>query len=184
MSTVAMGDTEVADPQLGVFSNRYLHERLPREAARARGSGQSLSIVMADIDRLKQVNGTYSYETGDAVLQHVVGLMRAALRQGDWMARYGGEEFVIVLPETHLDGAYAAAERMRRRCADNPFALPTSQLLVTASFGVACVDAFDEPLRDMNAMLQDVGQALRASKQAGRNRVTCGPSRPVRIRAS
>jgi two-component system cell cycle response regulator len=177
-------DLELTDPQLGIFNNRYLYQTLPRHAAHARSSGQSLSVVMADVDLLKQINVNHGHETGDAVLQHVVSLMRSALRQADWIARYGGEEFVIVLPDTHLDGAYAAAERMRRRCAERAFALSTSQFIVTSSFGVACIDALIESDEDVNAMLQDAGEALRESKRGGRNRVTCGPSRPVRIRSS
>jgi two-component system cell cycle response regulator len=179
-----MLDTELTDPQLGIPNSSYLFRTLPLDAARCRSRGQSLSVVMADVDRLKQINETHGHETGDAVLQHVVTLMRLALRHADWMARYGGEEFVIVLPETHLDGAYSAAERMRRRCAENPFVLQTSQVVVTASFGVACIDALTET-QDVNAMLQDAGDALSESKRAGRNRVTCGStSRSVRIRGS
>lgn len=176
-----MSDPELIDSLLGVFNNRYLYETLPLEAARARGGGRSLAVVMADLDRLKQINAAHGHETGDAVLQHVASLMRSSLRQGDWMARYGGEEFVVVLPETHLDGAYAAAERMRRRCAEKPFALPTAQLIVTASFGVACIDALTVPTQDVNVMLQDAEDALRESKRAGRNRVTCGRTATHRV---
>jgi two-component system, cell cycle response regulator len=177
-------DLELTDPQLGIFNNRYLYQTLPVHAAHARSGGQSLSVVMADVDHLTEINTTHGHETGDAVLQHVVSLIRSALRHADWVARRGGEEFVIVLPDTHLDGAYAAAERMRRRCAENPFTLPASQFVVTASFGVACIDAVIKSDEDVNAMLQDAGDALHASKRAGRNRVTCGPARPVRIRSA
>jgi two-component system, cell cycle response regulator len=176
-----MADAELTDPLLGIFNNRYLYETLPLVAGRARAGGRSLSVVMADVDRLKHINAAYGHGTGDAVLQHVVSLMRSSLRHADWMARYGGEEFVVVLPETHIEGAYAAAERMRRRCAEKPFALPPSQVVVTASFGVACIEATSP--QDVNAMLQDAGAALRESKLAGRNRVTCGPSRPARTGA-
>jgi two-component system cell cycle response regulator len=165
----------VTDPLLGIFNRRYLHERLPLEAARTRRYGQSLSVVMADLDHFKTINDTYGHQAGDVVLQHTVALARRALRQSDWMARYGGEEFVIVLPDTPLLGAYAAAERMRRLCAETAVELAGIQLVVTASFGVATIDGVAPSNDDGEAMLRQADKALYESKRAGRNRVTCGP---------
>jgi len=96
----------------------------------------------------------------------------------DWIARYGGEEFVIVLPETPLLGAHAVAERMRRLCSETPLQLPETQLLVTASFGVATIDGVPPSNEDAEAILRDADKALYESKRAGRNRVTCGPKIP------
>src|SRR5262249_26750728 len=128
------------DPGLGIYNSRYLYDSLARETARARHSSRSVSLIIAGLDELQQIIETHGQDTSAALLQHAVNLTRSALRQGDWMARHEEREFAIVLPETHLDGAYSAAERMRRRCTENPFALPTSQLIFTASFGVACID--------------------------------------------
>jgi two-component system, cell cycle response regulator len=165
----------VTDPLLGIFNRRYLHERLPVEAVRTRRYGQSLSVVMADLDHFKTINDTYGHQAGDAVLQHAVTLARRALRQSDWMARYGGEEFVIVLPDTPLLGAYAAAERMRRMFAETAVELANTQLVVTASFGVATIDGVAPSNDDGEALLRQADKALYESKRAGRNRVTCGP---------
>lgn len=169
----------VTDPLLGTFNRRYLHERLPQEAARSRRYEQPLSLVMADLDHFKKINDTYGHQSGDLVLQHAVDLARSALRVSDWIARYGGEEFVIVLPETPLLGAYAVAERMRRMCSETPVELPGTRLLVTASFGVATIDGVAASSEDAEAMLRQADQALYESKRAGRNRVTCGPKTPV-----
>jgi len=169
----------VTDPLLGIFNRRYLHERLPQEAARSRRYGQPLSLVMADLDHFKKINDTYGHQAGDLVLQHAANLARSALRGSDWIARYGGEEFVIVLPETPLLGAYAVAERMRRLVCDTPLEFPEFRLLVTASFGVATIDGVYPSNEDADAMLRAADKALYESKRAGRNRVTCGPKTPV-----
>jgi diguanylate cyclase (GGDEF)-like protein len=168
----------VTDPLLGIFNRRYLHDRLPQEAARSRRYGESLSVVMADLDQFKKINDTYGHQTGDAVLQHVVTLARSALRQSDWIVRYGGEEFVIVLPETPLLGAYSVAERMRRKCAETPLEIPERKIVVTASFGVATIDGVHPSQEDGEALLREADKALYESKRAGRNRVTCGPKTP------
>jgi two-component system, cell cycle response regulator len=179
----------VIDPLLEIFNRRYLHERLPREAIRSRRYGQSLSVIMADLDHFKRINDTYGHQTGDVVLQHAVAMARSALRQSDWMARYGGEEFVIVLPETPLLGAYAVAERMRELCAETPVEIRETKLVVTASFGVATIDGVpsctDDGVppctEDAEAMLREADKALYESKRAGRNRVTCGPRGPEAV---
>lgn len=163
----------VTDPLVGIFNRRYLHERLPQETARARRYGHSLSVVMADLDHFKRINDTYGHQAGDTVLQQTVAVARRALRQPDWIARYGGEEFVFVLLETHLEGAYAVAERMRRLCSENPVVLPTAEVNVTASFGVASLDCVPPSRDDAELMLREADKALYESKRAGRNRVTC-----------
>jgi two-component system, cell cycle response regulator len=168
----------VTDSLLGIFNRRYLHERLPQESARSRRYGKPLSLVMADLDHFKKINDTHGHQTGDLVLQHAVNLARTALRGSDWIARYGGEEFVIVLPDTALPGAYSVAERMRRLCSETPVELPETQLLVTASFGVATIDGVTPSGGDADAMLRDADKALYESKRAGRNRITCGPKIP------
>jgi two-component system cell cycle response regulator len=174
----------VTDPLLEVFNRRYLHDRLPQETTRARRHGHPLSVIMADLDHFKKINDSHGHHAGDAVLQHAVNVVRSALRQSDWMARYGGEEFVIVLPETHIQGAYSVAERLRRMCAENPVALSTGPLSVTASFGVSSIDGVppSHPDSEADALLREADAALYESKRAGRNRVTCAPpSAPTHI---
>lgn len=165
----------VTDPLLGIFNRRYLHEQLPQEAARARRYGRAVSVVMADLDHFKRIDDTYGHQAGDVVLRHAIALARSTLRQSDWMARYGEEEFVIVLPETTRLGAYAAAERMRRLCAETPVRLGGTQFVVTVSFGVATIDDVPGSNEDAEAVLREADAALCESKRAGRNRVTCGP---------
>ena len=75
----------------------------------------------------------------------------------------------------HFQTAYAAAERMRRLCADTPIEVPESKLVVTASFGVSTIDGVPVTNEDADAMLRQADTALYESKRAGRNRVTCGP---------
>ena len=144
--------------------------------ARARRDSHPLSVIIADLDQLTTINNTYGEDTLRAVLGQIFGLARSTLRQSDWLARYEGQEFAIVLPETHLEGAYAVAERMRRLCAETPVVLSDNQLVVTASFGVACMDAVPASTSDADVILHEADRALGESKVKGRNRVTCGPN--------
>jgi two-component system, cell cycle response regulator len=163
----------VTDPLLGIYNRRYLREHLPEEASRARRYGTSLSVVMVDLDHFKNINDTYGHEAGDAVLQHCATAARSSLRSSDWMARYGGEEFVIVLPETHIQGAYAVAERIRRQCAETPISIPTGQISITASFGAASLEGIVNGEESTDTILREADKALYESKRNGRNMVTC-----------
>ena len=164
----------VTDPLLGIFNRRYLHTGLREEIARARRYERPLAIAIADLDHFKAINDSYGHQTGDAVLQHVVSLAQSALRQPtDWIARYGGEELVIVLPETDAEGAVAVAHRIRNRCMQTPAILPAGRIFVTASFGVAALDAWVVSDDDGDALLQEADKALYQSKDSGRNQVTC-----------
>lgn len=131
---------------------------------RVRRTGESLSVLMIDIDFFKRINDTYGHATGDAVLQQLAAAARHILRRQDFMARYGGEEFVIMMPGTDLAGALLLGEKLRAHIAAAAF--PGANQ-VTASFGCAEYCA-DENLHDLVARA-DV--ALYQAKREGRNRV-------------
>jgi diguanylate cyclase (GGDEF)-like protein len=126
---------------------------------------------MLDIDHFKAINDRYSHQTGDAVLQTVARLLRHQARDVDVIARYGGEEFALILPETPLDEAVAAADRLRRAIAAYPWAADYPDLAVTVSIGVVAGEPGDCPA----AALRRADAYLYEAKRRGRNR-TVGPA--------
>ncbi|AFK53093.1 GGDEF family protein [Tistrella mobilis KA081020-065] len=162
------------DHLTGIPSRRYLDAALAREIRRARRSGQTLSVVMADIDRFKSYNDRYGHPAGDDCLRLVAQAAAAALGRGeDELCRYGGEEFVAILPGSDLDGAARVAERMRQAVAD--LAIPHDDVPsghVTISLGVAGLPPRDiGSQRDRDALIAAADRALYAAKAAGRDRV-------------
>jgi len=163
----------ITDSLAGTFNRRYLNDQLVREVERARRYGRPLSAVMADLDRFKRINDERGHATGDEVLRLFADLSKSVIRPSDWIARYGGEEFVIVMPETDVNGAARAAEKIREACAGTPMALATGPLEVTASFGVAGLSQVPQSAESAaNALLREADEALYESKHEGRNRVT------------
>ena len=164
----------VTDPLLGIFNRRYLHYKLREEIARARRYQRPLAVLMADLDKFKTINDQHGHHAGDVVLQHMVALASSVLRQPvDWIARYGGEEFVIVLPETQAPEAVAVAEKIRCLYAATPAVLPSGEVCVTASFGVAMLDDATSLDEVGDHLLREADRALYQSKNGGRDRVTC-----------
>ena len=103
--------SQAATDSLTGLGNRWsFDEELALEWRRAHRIGDSLSLVLLDLDDFKQVNDTHGHPAGDAVLRVVGELLQAGVRQIDLAARYGGEEFVVLAPESDLKGARAARQ--------------------------------------------------------------------------
>ena len=86
------------DPKTGLFNARHFAAALAEEIGRARRFERPMSLIMADLDLLRDINNTYGHLAGDAVLKGIAEVFRAQLRHYDVPARFGGEEFSILLP--------------------------------------------------------------------------------------
>lgn len=162
----------VRDGLTGVFNRRHLDEQLPSELARARRTGQPISVAMIDLDNFKRINDSVGHSLGDRALQGVADVITGLLRQSDILARYGGEEFAIVFPDTGEEAAAAACERIRAAIEARDWTDVSPNLGVTASFGVAQANA----TCDAGSLLDEADARLYAAKAAGRNRVVAGTS--------
>jgi diguanylate cyclase (GGDEF)-like protein len=126
------------DPLTGFFNHRYLHERMGEEVVRSQRGKRPLSVLMLDLDDFKLVNDTFGHLFGDKVLTWVAELIRATLRLSDVPARYGGDEFAVILPDTDLDEARRAAERILDAFRDRPFVGESrGPVPIGASIGIA-----------------------------------------------
>jgi diguanylate cyclase (GGDEF)-like protein len=157
------------DALTGVYNRRKLTELLDNEVKRALRYKQRFGLVMLDIDHFKKINDTHGHLVGDEAIKHVAQRAVATLRTTDVVARYGGEEFVVFLPGEDAEGAALAAERLRE-AARKPFkTLADVDLTLTISLGVT---GFRPEAAEPKALLAEADQALYASKQGGRNRVS------------
>jgi diguanylate cyclase (GGDEF)-like protein len=151
-----------------LHNRRFLDERLPIEISRARREGQTLSVVMIDVDNFKQLNDTQGHDAGDQVLQLIASTLRGAVRASDLACRYGGEEFTVVMPGVD---AHGAAQKMRSICAmlrESPITYRGAYLTFTVSAGVAEIPAAGG---SPEGVLRAADAALYRAKQAGRDRV-------------
>jgi two-component system, cell cycle response regulator len=153
------------------LNHRAIYDRLTEELERARRYRHPLSVVLCDLDHFKEVNDTHGHLAGDAVLREGAAALRRCLRATDVLGRYGGEEFLAVLPQTDLDAARLAAERLRQGLESlSVQLLAGSEVRITASFGVAARDELPAPQSgDLLVSLAD--RRLYEAKAAGRNRV-------------
>ncbi len=156
------------DPLTGIRNRRQFFAEAEREMGRAVRYGRPLAVLMLDLDRFKRVNDRYGHHAGDAVLLGCVQACQQSLRDTDILGRLGGEEFAVVLLETDLDDALAAAERLRRAVAEMAVPFGGQDLRCTVSIGLALHGPGDTAFDDI---LRRADGALYAAKEAGRNRV-------------
>ncbi len=160
----------MTDALTGAGNRRFLEMTLGREVERARRYGRGLAVLMADVDRFKNVNDLLGHDGGDQVLVDLCRRMETSIRADvDTLVRYGGEEFVVVLPESNEEGAVAAAERMREVVGSTAFGAAEAEALnVTISVGVACYPRDGQTAEDL---VRAADLSMYRAKRLGRNRV-------------
>lgn len=156
------------DALTGLSNRGRFDTFLAEQFTHALAAGAPLSLIMFDLDRFKSINDQHGHQSGDAVLQAVARLVRAATRQQDLAARFGGEEMAIVVVGASRSEAVAMAEAVRREVASNPVECGRITLPVTISAGVASVEP-GSPFREPGHLLKAADLALYAAKNAGRN---------------
>ncbi|WP_313624270.1 sensor domain-containing diguanylate cyclase [Achromobacter sp.] len=153
----------MTDPMTGLLNRRALHERIDGLVA----AGDPFAVIALDLDHFKQVNDVHGHPTGDKVLVTLTKTLQDCVRADDKPFRIGGEEFVVMVPAATSERAVQTAERIRAAVAARP--MPDGVGAVTVSVGVALWPRDGE---SPQAVVKCADQALYASKQAGRNRVT------------
>jgi len=164
-------DLATTDGLTKLFVHRYFQLMLDAEIQRSRRYSRPFSLAMIDIDDFKRFNDTYGHQLGDEVLRAVARTIRRNTRNVDVSARYGGEEFVIIFPETDLDAALTAAEKVRRCVEQTAVPHAGGNLKVTISLGLA---AFPRHAQTKDDLIRSADGALYASKREGKNRVSVG----------
>ena len=163
----------ISDSLTGLTNRRRFFDLAEAEIAKALRYSRPLAIMMFDLDFFKHVNDNYGHTSGDAVLRMVAEATRETVRLPDIPARYGGEEFVVLFPETPVRAAMTVAERLRKRIAVTPVRTEQGSITITASFGLnAHLDKTAASERMLLEFIDGADQAMYASKNAGRNRVT------------
>jgi len=126
-----------------------------------------VAVILFDLDRFKAVNDTYGHPGGDAVLRHVVAVVRRHVRESDTLCRWGGEEFLILLDDCDHARASVCAETIRTAIKQEPVQYGRERIEVTVSVGVAVL----QPGEDALSLIARADAHLYAAKRGGRDQV-------------
>lgn len=165
------------DALTGLANRRFAERRMQSDRARALRHPEALSVATIDLDHFKRVNDTWGHACGDLVLVAVARALQEELRGADLGARFGGEEFLAVLPGTGHRQALRVAERIRERIGGLEIATPHGIVRVTASLGIATLEAGES----IDALLARADAALYRAKAEGRNRCIAATHPAARV---
>ena len=157
------------DPLTGIYNRNRFPSAMRDFTKIARDTGEPLSLVMFDIDHFKSINDTYGHDAGDEVLYGFSQKILSFLDRRHVLIRWGGEEFILLCLHYDGDQAKAFADQIREGVAEAHL-LPERQ--VTCSGGVGVWNGSSD---DTTTLVKRADTALYASKENGRNRITCEP---------
>ena len=157
------------DPKTELPNMKHWNELAAVEVERARRFRRPLSVLLADLDLLRDINNRHGHLVGDQMIRRVADAIRGALRDYDVPARFGGDEFAVLMPETTLSEAMIVAERIRRGVeAIELKASDGATVAVSLSIGAALFPASG---RTPSELLAAADRAVYQAKALGRNRV-------------
>ena len=158
------------DPLTQIWNRRAFD----KEIARIYNSGKGIlfnALILADIDRFKNINDRFGHPVGDKIIQIVANIFQTGVRSDIFVARTGGEEFALIVEGASEDTTYEIADRIRVLVEQTPFANSQSganHCPVTVSMGLCMASEATSP----EELYTKADQALYRSKVSGRNRVT------------
>lgn len=154
------------DPLTSLWNRSYCLNRLQEELNRTRRSGGTFSVLMIDLDHFKAINDDLGHLVGDDYLTAFSEMLLRHTRCSDVACRYGGDEFFVILPDTPIEGAVSAAEKLNRR-ANEIIIHPKYPLQISIGICNACETA--ECVEDI---INCADTALYQAKKEGRNRAS------------
>jgi diguanylate cyclase (GGDEF)-like protein len=155
------------DGLTGLVNHKTFYEILEKELWRSRRYGGQISLIMVDIDNLKNINDAYGHRAGDKAIWEISRRIKECIRQIDTAARYGGDEFAVILLNTSLEDAIIVAQRMVDAVSNSQTTWQKEQIPLSISVGLGQYDAETTPEDITNRS----DQALYMAKQAGKNTV-------------
>ncbi|GAP20154.1 diguanylate cyclase [Leptolinea tardivitalis] len=156
----------ITDILTGLYNRRGFEELGQREIHRSIRTSAPLSMLLVDVDYLKNINDTYGHTAGDDVIKKVANCCKKTFRQIDLITRFGGDEFAIILPDTPQDHAREAAERLRKTIETAIMVFDEQSIPLSASIGVA---SFDKNMNTIHQLFECADRALYSAKKRGRN---------------
>jgi len=163
-------DKSYCDAITGINNRWFFEDNVKRCLQSLSRPGNSLSLLMIDIDYFKKFNDTYGHLEGDRCLALVANaIKRTVTRVNDFVARYGGEEFVVVLPNTDEKGARVIAEKLHENVRECNIPHAGSAVASRVTVSVGCVTGSVDRQQSERDYIKQADEMLYASKQNGRN---------------
>lgn len=175
-------ELSLKDPLTGLSNRRHFHAALVRQIESVARSGESVLLLLLDIDHFKNINDTHGHLAGDQVLRAIGHCLGRCVRPVDTVARYGGEEFAIILPNCRPLFGRTLAERIRQAVSDLCVQVsPLLSIQVTISIGGAYAPEWVRSTPDL--WIERADTQLYRAKSNGRNQACIDQPQAISVSA-
>jgi diguanylate cyclase (GGDEF)-like protein len=187
IQNVRLYEMAAMDPLTGVHARRFFETWIRKELHSAYRNPQPISLLMVDVDHLKEVNDKAGHLGGDQALRRVGEALRGAIRDSDVAGRYGGDEFSIILPNTDLDGARQVGARILASLSHEHVSGPGFDVTVRCSIGACTLSGRSRDRSELalplspdyfqsaaDALISRADAALYDAKGHGGGQLQCG----------
>jgi len=157
----------MTDPLTGISNRRHVMSQMSEEFERTKRYGEPFSLMLIDIDNLKEVNDTYGHEAGDGVLKSFTKYCLTSFRSVDRFARFGGDEFIVLLVQTGREKAKDVAVRLISGIEALEIQTEKESIQITVSIGLTTINEDST----IEGLIQRADKALYKAKNGGRNQV-------------
>jgi len=161
------------DTLTGLYNRRYFYAQATQNIAVVQRYGNSLCLLLLDLDFFKSVNDNYGHHAGDQVLESVAEVLKAEMRSSDMVARWGGEEFVVLFANVDCANGRMFSERIRCSIAALQWIFDCQRVSITVSIGMYCINqkVLQDKGEDIDTFIHCADLAMYRAKLNGRNQV-------------
>jgi diguanylate cyclase (GGDEF)-like protein len=161
------------DSLTGLYNRRFFYAQVTQSVARTARNGDTLCLLLIDLDSFKAINDKYGHSCGDQVLIDVAKALQTEMRDSDIVARFGGEEFVVLFSHPDASNGLAFAERIRKVIAELQWIFDRQLVSISASIGMFCVtqQTLHEQGEDIDSFIHYADVAMYQAKRLGKNQV-------------
>lgn len=143
-------------------------ENLIKQYLNTKPSDEIASLILIDLDNFQQINETYGYIFGDAILEEIAEVIKSTTRQNDIIARYGGDEFLVLMKNTEKDKTTVYGKRLHEKIC-NLYAGEKEDISISCSIGMVC-SVMGQTYEDLFQLAE---HTLASVKNNGKDDATC-----------
>ena len=153
------------DSLTGLYNQRMFNEVLQREHAAAERNRTEYSLLMIDMDKLKEINDAHGHDAGNSAITLVAQCLQRSIRTTDHAARFGGDEFAVLLPGASAEVAEAVLKRVRHNVYKTTLDVRSRMIRCSVSIGVV---TYPQDARDMRELLSLADDKMYRDKELRR----------------
>ncbi len=161
----------MTDPLTKLWNRRAIFEQAQIYLSDAELNKETFSVILVDVDLLKDINDRYGHHAGDIALIHVAAQLERGKRKPDRAGRWGGDEFLVVLPRTGINEAEILARRLHDLIGGEDLEGESGMFQIGTSIGVAGTDSVEGGEHKLEIILNMADKAMYLAKEAGRQGV-------------